>query len=272
LDEAVELLARSPYGPRVRAGDTLPAAERGVAATLLWNLRVLAGWLPVRGAGMMRALVAWFEIANVEEHRRALDGRPAAAPFELGSLATAWPVLAATGSADELRAALAASPWGDPGGIGPRDIQLTMRLAWAERVMARVPPARGWALGASALVVARELLGRGQSLPDRAAAIARALLGPRLDATSLPALRRSITAEARWALDGLDDAADLWLGEARWWQRVRVEAARRLARSMFGPDRVIAVALLLAADAWLVCGALETAARGRGNEAFDALV
>ena len=135
LDAAVDTLAHSPYGLRVRSGDTLSAASRGVAASLLWNLRVLAGWLPAQGAEMLRALAGWFEIANVDEHLHALSGHRATAPFELGTLATAWPRLARTSSLDELRDALTTSIWGDPRGSTPREIQLSMRFAWADRVV-----------------------------------------------------------------------------------------------------------------------------------------
>ncbi len=274
LDDAVDALARSPYGPRVRVGATLPDAAHGIAATLLWNLRVLAGWMPARGVERLRVLAGWFEIANVDEHRLAMAGRSTPAPFELGALAAAWPMLAATASPDELRQALGTSAWGDPGGSGPREIQLAMRMGWAERVVARVPEARTWALGAAALVVARERLGRREPLPESAAATATSLLGAGWrDAGSLDALRGSLGAPARWALDGLADIRDLWRWEVRWWRRVRIDARGLLARSTFGSEHVVGAAALLAADAWLALGALETAARGPATgEAFDAVV
>src|SRR5690242_12986624 len=133
LAAAVQTLAGSPYGRAVPAGASLAQAQHAVAATLLWNLRVLAGWLPAAGVRALRVLAGWFEIANVDQHLQALDGGTGEPPFRLGTLATAWPRLAATGSAAELRAALSASPWGDPGGDTVRDIGLGMRLAWAER-------------------------------------------------------------------------------------------------------------------------------------------
>lgn len=273
LQAAVDALAHSPYGPRVRGGDTLPAAARGVAASLLWNLRVLAGWLPAKGAEMLRALAGWFEIANVDEHLHALAGHGATAPFELGTLAMAWPQLARTSSLDELRDALTASVWGDPRGSTAREIQLSMRFAWADRVVARVPQATSWALGAVALVLAREQVARQVPVPDGAAARATALVGPGwITAGSLDALRAGLPMAARWALDDLTDIVHLWLWEVRWWRRVRAEARALWAHHAFGPDRVVGAAALLAADAWLVIGALETAARGpAGSEVLDAL-
>ncbi len=273
LPAAVEMLARSPYGPRVHSGQTLPEAARGIAATVLWNLRVLAGWTPARGADMLRALASWFEIANVDEQLRALAGHTPLAPFELGTLATAWPQLSRAGSLDELRTALATSAWGDPGGTTPREIQFGMRLSWAARVVAHVPAARTWALGAVALVVARERLGRADALPDGPALTTSALIGPGwAGAGSLDALRSSLPSAARWAVADLTDVENLWSWEARWWRRVRADAGPLSARHGFGPDQLVGSAALIAADAWLAIGALETATRGTvEREVLDAL-
>jgi len=271
--EAVEALARSPYGRHVRTGDTPATAARGVAETLLWNLRVLAGWLPAEGAEMLRVLAGWFKIPNVDEHLRALSGAPAEAPFRLGTLATVWPQLHAAGSRDALRAALAASPWRDPGSATPRDVALAMRVAWAERVTARVAAARPWAYGAVALLVARERFAVDRPLPEPAQVIASHLLGTRaLGASSLREFTDALPARARWAVDGAADRSDLWVAEARWWRRVRADGAVLVTGSGFGPGRVIGAAALLAADAWLVQAALEAAGRGPdAMETFDAV-
>ena len=215
LRAAVEALASSTYGGHVRADDSLAAASRGVATTLLWNIRVLAGWLPAGGAETVRVLAGWFEIANVEEHIRELDGLPADPPFALGTLATTWPRLAATGSRDELRGALSASGWTDPGGPAPRAVQLAMRLAWAERVIGRVPCARSWARGGAALLLARELLAVRQPLADQIRSDAARVLGPRcVEASSLDELRTSLPGDARWALTDIADVERLWEAEA----------------------------------------------------------
>ncbi len=282
---ALDILARSSYGNvggvseaagrhGVDPGDDPEAAARGVAATLLWNLRVLAGWLPARGSELLRVLVGWFEIANTEEHLRALSGRSAPPPYRLGSIATAWPRIAAARSPDDVRATLAASPWRDPGGSGPRDIQIGLRLAWADRVSARVAPARPWASGAAALLLARELLVRRQPLTGALRAAAQRTLGPGVatNATSIPALRDSLPPAGRWALDDVFDPGELWQAEARWWRRLRTDSAVLGARSGFGEEPVIGAVGLLAHDAWLVSGAL--AGVGRGStavEVFDAL-
>ncbi|HEX6872255.1 MAG TPA: hypothetical protein VF163_14245, partial [Micromonosporaceae bacterium] len=79
-------------------------------------------------------------------------------------------------------------------------------------------------------------------------------------AESLTQLRALVPTRGRGALAEVTEPADLWRAEARWWARVRADAMRMLARSGFGPDRIVAAAALLAVDAWLVRAALELAA------------
>src|SRR5689334_25150384 len=67
LGASIVTLAASPYGRDVRAGSSLADAQRAVGATLLWHLRVLAGWQPAEGSQAVRALAGWFEIANVDD-------------------------------------------------------------------------------------------------------------------------------------------------------------------------------------------------------------
>jgi hypothetical protein len=42
----------------------LAAAQHAVSATMLWHLRVLAGWVPPYASGPLRVLAAGFEIAG----------------------------------------------------------------------------------------------------------------------------------------------------------------------------------------------------------------
>ena len=123
--DAIEVIARSPYGHDVVAGDSVSSeTQRGIAATLLWNMHVLAGWLPPAGASMLRTLAGWFEIANIDEHLSMLSGAPATIrPFRVGRLATAWSRLALAGSLAELLNILDASAWGDPGADEPGAIE-----------------------------------------------------------------------------------------------------------------------------------------------------
>jgi vacuolar-type H+-ATPase subunit C/Vma6 len=129
LPTALARLGPTPYGRSIRAGQDLGEAQHAVAAALLWHLRVLAGWLPPDGAELIRVLCGGFEIANVDELLQRLAAKPAGPNFHLGSLATAWSHLADASSTQGLRAKIAVSPWGDPGGDDPQAIQAGMRLA-----------------------------------------------------------------------------------------------------------------------------------------------
>lgn len=276
LTYAVEILSHSPYGREVSPGDGLAAAERGVAATALWNLRVLAGWLPAEGAAMVRLLAAWFEIANIDEHLCGFTADPRAAgvpPFRLGSLATAWPRLAKTTSPAELRASLAASAWGDPGDESARALSLWLRVSWATRVYSGVSSARPWAAGAVALLAARERFAAVHPVTGAASQIIGRLLGDDWDRTAgLTDFARRLPPPARWALDGVTSSADLWLAEARWWARVRRDGTTLVTRPGYDRQRPLGAVALLAADAWLVRAALEIAARGGAHlEVWDAL-
>ncbi|HEY6708602.1 MAG TPA: hypothetical protein VJB61_13545 [Actinomycetota bacterium] len=272
LHDAVATLAATPYGHGVRVGQDLAGAERGLVETLLWHLRVLGGWLPRDGAAMLRLLAGWFEIANVEELLQRMAGRPAGEPLALGALATAWPRCAQARSPAGLRATLATSPWGDPGGETLRDVQLGMRLSWWAR-LTRLAPAAPWAAGAAGLLVARERFGAGREPPARLHGQVTSLLGrDALAAASLAELGRRLPAPARWALEGVEDQGDLWRAEAAWWSRVEGDGFQLLGSPGFGEAPVLGAVAVLAADARRVRAALELAARGgRPLEVFDAL-
>jgi hypothetical protein len=273
VPDAVAVLAESPYGHDVRPFDDLAAAEHGTAATLLWHLRVLGGWVPRTGTPALRSLAAAFEVANTDEHLRSLRGDPAEPPFRLGSFATAWPRLVRCTSTSEVRTVLATSAWGDPGGDGVRTVRLGMRLSWAARVAASVPQARAWAAGAAALLAARERLVAGRPVPGEAVRLGEPVLGADwVSARSLPDLVSGLEPDAAWALRGLSDPDELWRAEAAWWQRVERDGFALLRGSGFGSDPVVGALALLAVDAWRVRAALEAAAAGpRAREVFDAV-
>ena len=127
LPAGQRMLQSTYFRDAAKTGLSLEMAQHVVAATILWDLRVLAGWLPRDGVSLLRLLAGWFEIANVEELLQAQAGLPAGPQFQLGALAMAWPRLSGARSTVELRRALAASAWGDPGGDTSRDIRLAMR-------------------------------------------------------------------------------------------------------------------------------------------------
>ncbi|MGZ4599524.1 V-type ATPase subunit [Oryzihumus sp.] len=279
LDEALDRLASSPYGHDVGPGQGLTRAQHAVAQTLLWNLRVLAGWMPREGAGMLRVLAGWAEIANTDVLMASLvgDTGPDLPPaFELGSLSTAWPRLATVPDLTHLRAELAASAWGDPGADDVAGIQLGMRVSWAARVTALCPTTRTWATGAVALLVAHELL-RDGAMPAAAPGTGR-VLGPQaMQSGGVDELARVLPTPARQLLESGRAAseltlADLWRAEASWWRRVDDDSSALGRSPEYGLEPVLATVGLLAVDAWRVRAALELAARGGTPlDAFDAV-
>jgi hypothetical protein len=273
LDAALQVLAGGPYGHDVRANQSLEQAQRAVVATLVWNLRVLAGWAPRDGVALLRALAAPIEAVNIDEHvRRASEGS-APPPYRLGALATAWPRLAATADAPSLRRVLARSSWGDPGSDDRHDISVALRLSLAERVSVEVRDARPWAAGAAALVLARELGLRAAPPSTRVRLLASRVLGRAAgNADSLAALRAGLPAVAEWALSDATEPEELWRAEAAWWARVDRDAAGMAPQGGADARTLVGTVARLAVDAWRVRGALELAARGgRVVEDFDAV-
>lgn len=271
LDEAVSAIAGSAYGERVQRGGGVVAAQRGVADTLLWHLRILAGWLPAQGAALMRALAAWFELQNIDARLAAFAGDGSEPqPFVLGSLATAWPIIERARSIDELATALTESAWGDPGGRSPAELSLGLRVVWARRVREAAPETADWVAGAGALLVARELFVAGSR--ERAAQLRR-LPGIRpesLSANSISELRAVLASDAGWALAGVNAPDELWRAELGWWSRVDGDATALLRR--WGDETaVLATVARLAADAQRTARALEAAAYG-GDAEFVELV
>jgi hypothetical protein len=262
LDDALAVLTRTPYGHDVRPGQTLDEAQRAVHDTLVWNARVLGGWVPREGTTVLRVLLGSFEIANVAAHLRRLHGDEAAPAYRLGSMGTAWPRLAVTAATDQVRQVLTTSPWGDPGAETADDIVWSMRMSLADRVVAVVPAAAAWAGGAVALMLARALAVEHRPLPAAARVwAARVVGGAAVAAPSLADLGPALPRSAAWALADVHGPRDLWRAEARWWVRVEHDgfALSRTARA--GPEVLVGSLALLACDAWRVRAALEVAAR-----------
>lgn len=272
LEDALDRLGTTPYAREVRPGMALAEAQHAVAAVALWHLRILAGWSPPLGAGSIRLFAERLEIANITGHLAALSGLPALEPYELGSLGTAWPTVAAARTAADVRAALAASGWGDPGTERLAEVSLVLQFAWARRIYDGVPGAADWAVSMAALLVARSLAA-GIPLPRAAAAHASHLLGPRWpDASSPTALASRVPRPAARVLADVDDALSLWRAEARWWARVGTDAEVLAARSRPDALVVVGMAALLGVDAFFVRAALATAGHpDRLAEVLDAM-
>jgi hypothetical protein len=245
LAPAQQMLRSTPFRDAAGPGLSLAEAQDAVAATVLWDLRVLAGWLPPDGVRLLRLLASWFEIANVDELLQALAGRPAGAEYQLGALATAWPRLRTARNPTELRVALAASAWGDPGAESGREIRYWMRMRWAERLAASQDQARNWATAAMALL-----------RPVKAVQPGRA------------GTARSPEAEA-----DVTQLTEPWQAEAGWWRKVEREGRSLLRSSAADSGPVLGAVIVMAADARRVRAALASAARGGlAPEVFDALV
>lgn len=272
LEVAVQQLVRSPYVHDVRVGQSLAQAQRGVAATALWHVRVLAGWLPRGGVDVARTLAGPWEIANVSFILASMQGAPLATSHELGALATISRRLGGASTPGQVRRSLVVSPWGDPGSDVPSEILSWMRLRWAERVAAAVPGAFDWAAGYLAMMVARDLFVAGRR-PGRRGWPTSPLGTGWERAGSIPDLAGRVPPSARWSLAGIEDGAGLWSAEARWWSTVERVALERHARFRPGsPEDVVASVALLGVDAWRSRAALEVASRGgQPIEAFDAL-
>ena len=267
-------LSNGPYGHDVHVGQGLAEAQHGVAASYLWNVRVLAGWAPPRSADTLRVLAAWAEIANVESLLRGWSGGSPSAPYALGSLATAWPRLRSASSRTELRELLAASPWGDPGADDERSIQLAMRFSWCARVVATVPIAAEWARAAAVVMVTHELGDDAGPSASEVSELAARVLGPTAaSARSLDELRATVPGSLRWVLADVPDADSLWRAEAAWWRRLQTDGTAMAVSARFDLTPVVGALALLAVDAWRVRAALELASHGgRPLDGFDAIV
>lgn len=273
MEDALRGLGTTPYSRQLNPGTPLPAAQRAVTATLLWHLRVLAGWLPRRGVECLRLLASGFEIANIESHVRRLAGSgEEPPPYALGALATVWGRVARATEPDGLRAALTASPWRDPGSTAAA-MAVTLRLTAAARIAARIPPAARWSAGRAALLVARERFVHDRPLPAAANGPAAGVLGTAALAPTYRDYRHRLPASAGWALHGIDDPADLWQAEGRWWRDIEQDGLHMTHHARYDMVPVVGAVAVLSTDAWRTRAVLELAADDAAPpEGFDALV
>lgn len=259
LAEALALLAHTPYNHDVRPDMNLASAEHAVASTLLWHLRILAGWAPTAGMRRIRVLAAGFEIADITGHLADLEGRASIAPYELGALKTAWTAVAQAASETDVRGVLSTSAWGDPGCSDLATVSAALQTAWARRILTGVPEATEWARIFAGVLLARMHVAHAPpvagSVSDRNLHL---VLGGGWDAAVALANR---------------DSSELWRAEAAAWIAIEASALRLQTAWLPGPAAIVAVAGLLAVDAWRTRAALEIASRGgkAPDEAFDVL-
>jgi hypothetical protein len=273
LRAVLKQLNDGPYGHDVEPDMTLASAQWAVAATPLWHLRILGGWLPPAGGDLVRVFVGWWEVLNVENLLAKLAGLPAFPPYDLGSLGTAWSRIRTADSVEDVRQRLAASAWRDPGSDEPAAIVAALRLSWARRLddeideMSRL--IRGWA----ALVLARDLFAGGRT--QGGGEVARvSIFGRRWrDAKDLADFSERLPRDAAWVFGDVDRPEELWRAEVRWWRALYADGLERLRHPASGTEAVAGAFAVLLADAHGVQGALQMASRGGGErEAVDELL
>ncbi|HEX6577762.1 MAG TPA: hypothetical protein VF082_05285 [Jiangellaceae bacterium] len=274
LESGLALLAGTAFDAVSAPGTSLDQAEHRIRAEQLWELRVLAGWMPAAGTPLARSLAARFERANIERHRDRLAGRPASPGYELGTLATSWPRLAATTSLEDLHRELTASAWGDPGELTPTALHDALVVGWLRMVAAtssRMSAVGRWVAAGAALVVARRVVTLGQEPPASLVRAATPLIGARwASARSISDLRPSLPPSARSTLADVDEPAGLWRAEARLRGYMESDGFRMLRSPRSGPEPVVGALAVLAVDGWRVRAALADAAAGGGpSEVFD---
>lgn len=269
LDRALSSLQESSYAERLRGAAGLAAAERALQETVLWQLRVLAGWLPASGTALARAAAGAFEIENITALAHQLaGGAKAPEPFHLGALATAWPRLRSAGTGEELAAILSATAWG--GDVGAAGSLGTLRdaltVAWLRRLAGVAPPAQPWCGAMCALTAARILTVDGVTPTPPVLHLLRPVLGSSWEtSTSLAGFASALPPSLRTVLAGIASPKDLWRAEARACAAVEKDGFRLLRGSMPGPDVVLGAIAVLSTDAWRVRAALTAAAAGAGS-------
>jgi hypothetical protein len=261
LADALGALGSSPYQRVLTLELGLGEAQRAIVSKPLLDLRLLAGWLPGDALGLLRTLGSWYELANLEDRIAYLNGAGLRQPFELGSIAVAWPRAADAASLEELRHALASSSWGDPGGETPVEVALGLRLAWARRVAAEVPEVRSWAASAAALLIARELFVAGLPVEILPLPPFQLLGSGWQTAGTFARFVDSLPSDAAWALAEAEGPEDLWRCERHWWARIEGEAEVLLRSAAVGRPVVVGAVALLAADARRTAEALEFVVR-----------
>jgi hypothetical protein len=287
VDSALSSLQESGYAERLRGAAGLAAAERAVQETVLWQLRVLAGWLPASGTALARAAAGTFEIENIMALAHRLTGGAATSePYQLGALATAWPRLATAGSREELADALSVTAWGADVGAAARGgtaaatqttagtgaLRDALTVVWARRLAGVAAPARPWCGALCVLTAARILTVDGGAPPAPAVHLLRPVLGTAWENTrSLAEFTAALPRSLQPALQGVASPKELWRAEARLHAAVEKDGFQLLRGSMPGPDVVLGAIAVLSTDAWRVRAALTAAAAGSGSsEVLDA--
>jgi len=274
LSKALPLLANSAYAERLAGSTSLAAAERSILDSVLWELRVLAGWLPANGTRVLRAMAAAYERDNIVALAKELEGNlDIEEPYELGTLATAWPQLQLSTTSEELVQALEKSPWQRTGSTGVISLRDELTLVWLRRLANVAPPTRSWGAAASALILARVLVVDGDEISTRLTELIRPVLGQGWEkATGMAELRRALPKSVQSIFADIETPEELWRAEARLRAKIQADGFNLLHHSTPGPEVVLGTAAVLAIDGWRIRVALAAAAAGLGtSEVLDAV-
>jgi len=285
VDHGLDLLRHSVYEQRLAQATTRLEQERATMDAVLWQLRVLAGWIPATGTRLVRAAAGGFEMANILALARsfaAADGSaaPTTAPparfYDMGSLSTAWPRLRTSANSRQLAARLLSSPWGDvwpreTSTAAPSSLRDTLTVAWITRLARVAPGAWPWAQGSASLRAARMLLVDQVSPAPHFLHLVRPVIGTAWQrASSLTTLTDTLPRGIRPLLHDLDGPQDLWRAEARLTSRIEEDGFRMLRGSSPGPEVVLGAITVIALDAWRVRAALAAAEAGGATLTVDA--
>ncbi|QCO98242.1 hypothetical protein FCN77_11730 [Arthrobacter sp. 24S4-2] len=267
LDRALSSLQGSSYAERLAGAPGLAAAERALQETVLWQLRVLAGWLPASGTALARAAAGIFEIENVMALAHQLaGGAKTPEPYHLGALATAWPRVRTAGSSEELATILRATAWGDVGAAGPGVLRDALTVAWVRRLAAVAPPARPWCSAVCVLTAARILTVDGVTPAAPVLRLLRPVIGRSWEAaTSIAEFSSALPPSLRTVVRGISSPKELWRAEARVCGAVEKDGFHLLRGSKPGPDVVLGAIAVLSTDAWRVRAALTAAGAAAGS-------
>ncbi len=262
------------FGRGLGGEEDRASARANAGASTVWQLRVLAGWVPPTDTALVRVAAGPIEIGNIEQHlARCAGGAQVAPAVSMGSLGIAWPRAGHADSAVAVRQVLRRSAWGDPGGDAPAEVALGLRVAWLRRVLRADPATRPWVLGALAVMVARERFAFDRDIsPMTRRELVRFLPRDVPTSDSLAALVARLPDVASWPFDDVDAADELWRAEAAVLRRVAGDADRRVATARAGRSTFTAILASLLVDLWRVQAAIELAGHGDlGREVFDAV-
>jgi hypothetical protein len=247
--------------------------QHAVGAHALWHLRILAGWVPPKGVSIIRALAGWFEIANVEAMAASTNQTvELAARYELGRLSVIGHGARHARTLVELRKAVAASQWRDPGGETVESLLIGMRLGWAGLIRQAATDRREWGSGLAAMILAQDLFLPGAAHRNASVRRAQGIGSGWQNTTDLASYIAALPAAAAWVFADVQGVEELWRAEDTWWERIAADGADLLLTSQLGRGTVTGAAAVIVADARGTQVSLSRSARAGAHGRDHALI